>query len=244
MIELKYDLHIHSCLSPCGHDDMSPANLVNMAKLAGLQAIALTDHNSALNCPAALKHGADIGLIVIPGLELTTAEEVHVVCLFERLEAAGAFSERVWQGLPAIPTNKVFGDQTAVDENERATLKNEKLLINATDIGIYEVVHLMESYGGFAFPAHIDRAAFSLLSNLGLIDPGMGFNLYELSAALPDKEAFRRALGLSADQIIINSDAHNLASIPDACRSIFVDEASPGGIIRGLKGRGKVYTAP
>ena len=84
----RYDFHNHSCLSPCGDGDMTPFNLVNMAKLLNLDIIALTDHNSALNCPAALKIGQAVGVTVIPGMELCTSEEVHVVCLFEELDGA------------------------------------------------------------------------------------------------------------------------------------------------------------
>ena len=87
MIPLFYDLHIHSCLSPCGDDDMTPANLVGMAAVKGLDVIALTDHNSCRNCPAALYHGKNYGVTVIPGMELTTAEEVHVICLFPHWKA-------------------------------------------------------------------------------------------------------------------------------------------------------------
>ena len=88
MIALSYDLHLHSCLSPCGDDDMTPANIVGMAAVMGLELIALTDHNSAKNCPAFLKMAEEYGILALPGMELTTEEEVHVVCLFSELDAA------------------------------------------------------------------------------------------------------------------------------------------------------------
>ena len=90
-----YDLHIHSCLSPCGAESMTPNNIVNMAQLAGLDVIAVADHNSALNCPAVMAAGERAGLLVLPGMELTTSEEVHVLCLFETLKGALACSARV-----------------------------------------------------------------------------------------------------------------------------------------------------
>ncbi len=90
-----YDLHLHSCLSPCGDMDMTPNNLVNMAKLLGLDVIALTDHNTSLNCEAAIKVGEEVGVLVIPGMELTTSEDIHAVCLFPTLEKALAFSQYV-----------------------------------------------------------------------------------------------------------------------------------------------------
>ena len=238
MLELKYDLHMHSCLSPCGDGDMSPQNIVNMSKLAGLDVIALTDHNSAMNCRTAVEYGEQTGLLVVPGMELTTSEEVHVVCLFEELAAAEEFSADVWDRLPAIPTNDVFGDQILVDADGKTGLKNEKLLINAVDIGVYDVVELIRSYGGFAFPAHIDRASFSLIANLGFIDPGMGFTLYEISRlASPDIYTFRHSVGLQNRQVLTNSDAHDLESILDAERSLLVEERSARGVISAIRAR-------
>ena len=88
MAELYYDLHIHSCLSPCGDDDMTPANIVGMSVIKGLDVIAVTDHNSCKNCPAVLTAAEEYGILAIPGMEINTSEEVHAVCLFEELKAA------------------------------------------------------------------------------------------------------------------------------------------------------------
>lgn len=97
--ELSYDLHIHSCLSPCGDDDMTPGNIVGMAAIKGLDVIAVTDHNSCRNCPAVLKLAEQYGVLAIPGMELTTAEEVHAVCLFSELSAAMEFDRFVYEKL-------------------------------------------------------------------------------------------------------------------------------------------------
>ena len=94
-VELSYDLHIHSCLSPCGDDDMTPGNIVGMSAIKGLDVIAVTDHNSCRNCPAVLKLAEQYGVLAIPGMELTTAEEVHAVCLFSELSAAMEFDRFV-----------------------------------------------------------------------------------------------------------------------------------------------------
>ena len=110
MPDLSYDLHIHSCLSPCGDDDMTPANIVGMAMIKGLDLIAVTDHNSCKNCPAVLTMAEAYGLTALPGMELTTSEEVHVVCLFADLKDALAFDEYVYSHLMAVPNNeKIFG---------------------------------------------------------------------------------------------------------------------------------------
>ncbi|MDR2932189.1 MAG: PHP domain-containing protein, partial [Oscillospiraceae bacterium] len=99
---LRYDFHLHSCLSPCGDNDMTPCNIVNMAKLLELDIIALTDHNTTGNCRAAMAAGAKIGLVVVPGMELCTAEEIHAVCLFPDIDSAERFDAMVRPGIPPI----------------------------------------------------------------------------------------------------------------------------------------------
>ena len=133
MIPLYYDLHMHSCLSPCGDDNMTPANLVGMAAVKGLDVIALTDHNSCKNCPAAMKHGEEYGVIVIPGMELTTSEEVHVVCLFPTLDDALSFDAYVYDHiLPIKNKEHIFGRQQIMDAQDYVIGNVERLLISAT----------------------------------------------------------------------------------------------------------------
>ena len=112
MVKLSYDLHLHSCLSPCGDDDMLPSNIVGMAALKGLDVIAITDHNSCKNCPAVIKLAEAYGVIAIPGMEICTSEEVHVLCLFSTLEKAMAFDEYVHVRIPPFPNDEIiFGKQ-------------------------------------------------------------------------------------------------------------------------------------
>lgn len=180
MIPLYYDLHLHSCLSPCGDDDMTPANIAGMASIKGLDVIALTDHNSCRNCPAAMAHGRDYGVIVIPGMELCTSEEVHIICLFPALENALAFDEYVYEHmLPIKNKEDIFGKQQIVDENDEVTGTVENLLINATDIAFDDAFSLAASYGGIAYPAHVDKTSTSVLSNLGFVPPDSTFTCAE-----------------------------------------------------------------
>ena len=182
MIPLYYDLHIHSCLSPCGDDDMTPANIAGMAAVKGLDVIALTDHNSCKNCPAILKHGEEYGITVIPGMELTTAEEVHVVCLFPALDDAMAFDGYVYERLLPIKNREdIFGKQQIMDADDQVTGNVERLLIGATDISFDQVFGLVEAYRGIAYPAHIDKSTTSLLSNLGFVPPDSSFTCAEIS---------------------------------------------------------------
>ncbi|MEO2263596.1 PHP domain-containing protein [Dorea sp. YH-dor228] len=182
MMPLYYDLHLHSCLSPCGDDDMTPANLVGMASVKGLDVIALTDHNSCKNCPAAMKHGEEYGVIVIPGMELTTAEEVHVVCLFPDLESAMSFDAYIYEHiLPIKNRENIFGKQQIMNEFDQVIGQVDRLLISATDISFDHVFSLVESYHGIAYPAHIDKSTTSLLSNLGFVPPDSTFSCAEIN---------------------------------------------------------------
>ena len=128
-MKLYYDLHLHSCLSPCGDNDMTPYNLVNMAKIFGYDIIALTDHNSCKNCESAMKIGERIGITVVPGMELCTSEEIHNVCLFPALHTAMEFSDYIYSTLPPVKNKeKIFGEQLVMD-CEDGILQREEILL-------------------------------------------------------------------------------------------------------------------
>ena len=163
MRRYRYDLHTHSCLSPCGDNDMTPNNLVNMAALLGCEILAVTDHNTCRNAPAAVRVGEAAGVLVIPGMELCTAEEAHVVCLFEAVEAALAFDEYVAAHTMHIPNRpEIFGEQLILNERDEEIGRIDRLLITATEISVNDVQALVASYGGVAFPAHVDKDAYSV----------------------------------------------------------------------------------
>ena len=213
MQSCSFDLHSHSCLSPCGENSSTPAVMAGMFALSGFDIAALTDHNSCANCGAFLKACEHYGILGIPGMELNTREEVHVVCLFETLEGAMEFSAHVYEKLPPIKNRPhIFGEQLYADETDAVLGEEGKLLISAADIGIYDVPKLVGSFGGFAYPAHIDRSSNSLISNLGMWDPGMGFTMAELSFACP--EGFKLSVGLADLKTVFGSDAHRMEQIP------------------------------
>ena len=228
MTMLYYDLHIHSCLSPCGDKDMTPANIAGMAAVKGLDVIALTDHNSCRNCPAAMKHAEALGITLIPGMEMTTAEEVHVICLFPSLEAAMDFDAHVYSHL--LPVNNrpdIFGEQLIMDERDQVTDTLEKLLLGATDIPFYRTEALVAKFHGICFPAHLDKSSTSLLSNLGLIPPESAFRCAEIRDLTKLHQLRRAHPYLESCRILSSSDAHYLwdihepdLQIPCASRSI------------------------
>ncbi|MCL2568365.1 MAG: phosphoesterase [Oscillospiraceae bacterium] len=234
MAELYYDLHLHSCLSPCGDEEMTPQNIVGMMALAGYELIAVADHNSTRNCKAILAAAKEVGILAIPAMELCTREEVHVLCFLPDIEAAEAFGRHVYTTLPDVRNRSdIFGKQLLMDEQDQTVGEEERLLISAADIGIYEVYDLVRSYGGTAIPAHVDRHSFSLLSNLGFYDPTMQFPAMELTANC-DRETFLQAHGIALRHMV-NSDAHSLEQIPDPKRKICLQTCSARGVIQAIE---------
>lgn len=235
MMKYYYDLHLHSCLSPCGDMDMTPNNLVNMAKLLGLDIIALTDHNTSLNCEAAMRVGEQVGVLVIPGMELTTAEDIHAVCLFPTLEKALNFSAYVDDHRIKIKNKaQIYGRQVIMNEEDEEIGEIEHLLIPGTFIGIGEAYAKAKEFGGICYPAHIDRDSLSILSVLGEIDPSCGFKTAELAdlskrGALTDQHPILDQL-----HIVNCSDAHYLENMRDAQNTLDLPELSREAVLAFL----------
>ncbi len=233
---VTYDLHLHSCLSPCGDEEMTPANIVGMAVVKELQVIALTDHNTCKNCPAFLKVAEAYGVVALPGMELTTTEEVHVVCLFEHLEDAMRFDAYVYEHLLDIKNEEsIFGSQLIMNEDDEVTGRVEKLLINATDIDFDAVAGLMEEFHGVMIPAHLDKSTTSLLSNLGFIPPDASFKAAEVKDLKNLHRLQEQHPYLKDCMIITDSDAHYLPDIHEPLYTMLVPELSAGGIIAALR---------
>ena len=235
MPEFYYDLHMHSCLSPCGDMDMTPNNLVNMAKLLGLDMIALTDHNTSLNCEAAIKVGEQVGLLVIPGMELTTAEDIHAVCLFPDLDKALAFSSYVDEHRIKVRNKaEIYGRQVIMNENDEEIGEIEHLLLPASFIGISEAYNKAREFGGICYPAHIDRDSLSILSVLGEIDPYCGFRTAELADITKLPELRKQHPILDCMNIITCSDAHYLENMRDAANTLPLPELTREAVIEYL----------
>ena len=214
------DLHIHSCLSPCADDDMTPANICGMAKIKGLNIIAVTDHNTARNLPYVKKMADVYGLTLIPGMEITTSEEVHILGYFPSIEIALDFSEMLW---PCLPKKKnrpeYFGNQLVVDENDNIIAKEDSLLIGANNLPLGEVVKRIEAVGGLACPAHINRGANGLLINLGMMPADIKFRAVEIATHLPC--TYTPPQGT---HVFHSSDAHQLGNIFEATETILLEE--------------------
>lgn len=224
MTRYAYDLHIHSCLSPCADDDMTPANIAGMASLAGLQLLALTDHNSCGNCGPFMKACRRYGIVPVPGMELTTAEEIHLVCLFPELEPAMAFDREVRAHLMPVRNRKeVFGNQLLMNEEDELLGEEELLLISATDLPLEDAYALVLRYGGAAYPAHIDRDANGIIAILGTVPPEPAFPAVELRDRA-NRETYTGRYGLANRLIVCSSDSHNLWTIGDGGESMALDD--------------------
>ena len=235
-MKLSYDLHIHSCLSPCGDNDMIPSNIVGMAMLKQLDVIAVTDHCSCLNCPAVAKLAAAYGITALFGMELTTEEEVHVLCLFDELEKAMDFGSYVrTQYLDVMNVPEIFGEQLIMDEDDNIIGKEETLLINATQIGFEQVFGLTEKYGGVMIPAHVEKKANSLLANLGAVPEDSRFTCFEMKHIGYREQISEEHPYFKKCRMITNSDAHYLEHINEPVNFLEADENTAAAVLRALK---------
>lgn len=236
MEKIFYDFHLHSCLSPCGDNDMTPANIAGMAFVNGLSAIALTDHNTVKNCTSLKLAAEQYGITVLYGMELTTDEEVHTVCLFPDEKSANEWNEYVYSKLQKIKNNtKIFGNQFIMNETDKIIGEEEFLLINATNISFEEVFAPVYELGGIAYPAHVDKNANSLISNLGFVPPDSTFRLAEVHN-LESLDALKSAHPYFENcTILSSSDAHYLENVNEAKHFLELDDKSPKGIINHLR---------
>lgn len=206
-----YDFHIHTAASPCGDESMTPNNIVNMARLKGLDAIAITDHNSCANMTAILELVKGSSLIVIPGMEIESSEEIHLIALFETLEQVVEMEKIVHSNLPNLKNRKdIFGDQIIYDSNDEIIGEVERLLLTATALSVYDLVKIVKEIGGVCYPAHIDRPSNSIISSLGAIPPDLEIVNLEVSRHV-NRNNFE--LTYPGVRIIQSSDAHYLGDI-------------------------------
>lgn len=212
---LSYDFHIHSALSPCADNDMTPCNIVNMCRLMEIHAIAVSDHNSIGNTEAVTAAADRVGITVIPAMEVETAEEIHILTLFPNLTAAKQVAGVVYDALPDIDNREdIFGQQVYLDDEDRVLGYEKKLLISPTRLSVNKLFDLVLSAGGVAVPAHVDRHSYSILTNLGFIPPELSVGCIEVSRTTEDLDAYLTARPeLAGYAVLRNSDAHRLESL-------------------------------
>jgi hypothetical protein len=232
MKKYYYDFHIHSCLSPCADDECTPYNIAGMAKLGGLDIIALTDHNSCKNCPAFFEACSRYGVVGVAGMELTTSEDIHAICLFEELESALEFDALVDSRRIRIPNRTdIFGNQLICDGEDNVTAQEPDFLSNATTVSIDELPGLVARYDGVCYPAHIDRQANGIIAVLGTFPQTPHFSLVEFNLKENIAE-YTQQYSLQDKRIIVSSDAHYLENIKDAENYLELEESDSDETVR------------
>ncbi|HOR85694.1 MAG TPA: PHP domain-containing protein, partial [Bacillota bacterium] len=188
----------------------------------GLDIIAVTDHNSCSNLPAVMEAAKENGLMVIPGMEVQTKEEVHILCLFKRMEGAMKFAEIVYNSLPNIKNNEeIFGRQLIFNSLDEIVAKEDKLLLSSTVLSVNDVFILVRGLGGICIPAHVDRQGFSIITNLGFIPPDLKVKTIEISKKSTPETVLRKYPFLNKFKYIVSSDAHYLQDISE--REFFIE---------------------
>lgn len=224
MSRYYYDFHVHSCLSPCADDDNTPNNLAGMATLNGIGIMALTDHNSAKNCPAFFEAARRYGIIPIAGMELTTAEDIHMVCLFEDIEDALRFDKLVETRRPIFKNRvDIYGEQMIMDGEDNVIAREENFLPIATDIFIDEAVKLVKEYNGVCYPAHIDRQANGIIATLGTFPDYLDFACVEFHDA-SNRDEYTEKYGLQGKRILVSSDTHYLTDLREENDYLDIDD--------------------
>ncbi|AOY76840.1 PHP domain-containing protein [Clostridium formicaceticum] len=231
------DLHIHSGLSPCADNDMTPNNIIHMAQLKEIEAIAITDHNSTKNLESFMQVGEKNNMICIPGVEVTTKEEVHLIALFESLSAAKKFQDILDDTLPKVQNNtRLFGHQYIYDEDDNILEDYNTLLINALSLPLKETITEIRKLKGIPIPAHIDRNSFSILSNLGFIAPELGLKTVEITKKCSFSELKKLHPYLRGYKKIISSDAHYLGEMLEGGFLIEAQNRNIQSILMTLQG--------
>jgi len=227
----RCDLHIHTCLSPCADLDMYPRALIEKSITEKLDVIAVCDHNASENVEYLLSLAKGKPITVLPGMEVSSLEEVHVLALFDDLSNLIKLQATVYDHLPGKNREDIFGPQVIVNDRDEVEGMNERLLIGATDLPINNIINVIHVLGGLAVASHIDRPSYSILSQLGFIDPQTPFDALEISAATGIKQARRQYPELSAHAFIKSSDAHSIRDIGRGFSTMILQKVS----IRELK---------
>lgn len=211
LLEYPADFHVHTCLSPCASDDMTPINILNMAKLMGTKVLGICDHNSAGNIKAILEIAQDFDILVIPGIEVQSVEEVHLLCLFEKENQVLEFQDYVYSALPPISNNpRYFGYQWLVDGKGNILGEENRMLLASTFLTVDEISQKVHELKGLLIPAHVDRRHFSIIGQLGFIPENLKIDAVEFSRATTKAELKATFDKINNHTLITSSDAHCL----------------------------------
>ena len=235
MKRFKADLHIHSCLSPCGDLDMSPRAIVRKSLEVGLDLIAVCDHNSAENVAAVIRAASEKTLWVLPGMEISSREEVHTLAIFDRVDQVLQMQEWVYSRLRGTNRPELFGDQVVANEFDEVEGFNDRLLIGAVQISLAELVKQVHRLGGLSIASHVDRPSFSILSQLGFVPKDLNLDALEVSVHTDRESAKKEIPGVAEYALLSFSDAHFLSDVGKASTSFLMETACVAEIRLALK---------
>jgi PHP family Zn ribbon phosphoesterase len=240
----RADLHVHTCLSPCGSLEMGPRRIVSRAADRALDVIGISDHNSCGNAAAVMKAAGGMRLKVLPGMEVTSREEVHILALFESIDGALRLQQIVYDRLPGTNDENAFGLQVIVNEDEEVLGFDEHLLAGATELSVEEVVDSIHAIGGAAIASHVDRLAFGIIGQLGFIPDGLELDALELSPVISLAEMRRRFPQEAGRCLVRSSDAHWLKDIGTVWSAFWLKEPSLAEMKRAFRGAEGREVAP
>lgn len=236
MIRAALDLHIHSCLSPCSDNDMTPNNIVLMSKLKGLDIISVCDHNHTGNLKAVSEAAKAHQIVLIPGVELETSEEIHLLCYFSSLPKAEKMQDILNRHYrPVLNREDIFGEQWIMDSKDRPVEKINNLLSTSTNLDLYNSISMVRDLGGAIVPAHVDRESYSIISNLGSIPEDLNLKTLELSGNTTPEMFLKKHPEYKDRNFISSSDAHALGMILERQFFIDLEELSAKCLVEKLK---------
>ena len=239
----RVDLHIHTCLSPCGDLAMLPTGIVRQARMKKLDIIGISDHNSSENAAAVRKAGEKEGIYVVGGMEVASREEAHVLAVFDDPDALKEIQGIIYNNLPGENDEKFFGKQIVVDENDEITGINSRLLMGASDLTVEEIVQIIHRLGGLAIASHVDKEMFSVISQLGFIPENTAFDALELSPNYRFRMSGQEPGGAEYKRYgfphVSFSDAHYLEDIGRSYTYFVMEEPNIEEMRKALRGIGE-----
>lgn len=228
MRKVRADLHLHTCLSPCADNQMQPAAIIERSKKAGLDMIGICDHNSGENVSALMKAGKRQGIAIIPGVEVTSREEVHILGLFDTEQDLMRLQDIIYENLPGQNDEEAFGPQLIIDEYGNVVGQNSRLLIGATTLTLEQIIDAIHQFAGLAVASHIDRQRFSLIGQLGFIPKGLKLDAVEVSIPSSVRQEYDYP-------VVTSSDAHFLEDIGKNSTCFMIEDTSLQEISKALR---------
>ncbi len=237
----RCDLHVHTCLSPCADLDMYPRAVVEKSIAEHLDIIAICDHNASENMQYVLTLAEGKPLTVLPGIEITSSEEVHLLALFDTLEDLKKIQDVIYKHLSGTNREEVFGCQAIVNDQDEVEGFNDKFLLGATKLPLLEIIHQVHGFGGLAIASHIDRESFSVISQLGFIDPDIPFDALEITRHTGIQKARVKYRELARYPFIESSDAHFIKDIGQGVTTIFLERGTIAELKMAFEHQGGRY---